>query len=63
MAFVSLSSVFWGVFPWFGIVGGSISLATCVGMAYFKSKILDEDLTGDSEDLKYGKRRNDTSAG
>ncbi|MFZ6772337.1 hypothetical protein ACO0LB_06420 [Undibacterium sp. SXout7W] len=63
MILVSLSTVFWGVLPWFGAVGGAISLAACIGMAYFKSKILNEDLTTDSETPEHGRRRNDTSPG
>lgn len=63
MAFVSLSTVFWGVLPWFGVVGGAISLAACIGMVYFKSKIMSENLTKESETVERGRRRNDTSPG
>lgn len=63
MVFVSLSSIFWGVLPFFGAVGSATSLAACVGMVYFKSKILSEDLTTDSEAVEHSRRRNDTSQG
>lgn len=60
MAFVSLSTVFWGVLPWFGAVGSGISLTACAGMVYFKSKILNEDLASDSYSVEHGRRWNDT---
>jgi hypothetical protein len=60
MVFVGMSTVFWGVLPWFGAVSSSVSLMACIGMHYFKSKILSEDLTTDSEDVEHSRRLSDT---
>lgn len=62
MVFVSLSTVFWGVLPWFGLISSATSLAACVGMGWFKSKILIENLTLNSEAREHGRRQNDEQA-
>ncbi|MFZ6713020.1 hypothetical protein [Undibacterium sp. TC9W] len=43
MAIVSLSSIFWGVMPWMGLVGFGLSLMACAGMSYFKTEVLTQD--------------------